>query len=143
MAVNGVADYLVGVVLRSLPGQQGGGAGVGRDGQETRRAGQTFPHDHRQLGGGAGRAQTVDRYALVVACVLQRQLVDEQDSGALSLHSDEGPDGLAVLQPVQHRWGLCRAVAHESGGVSPGERHCFRGLENHRRGCREVGDKAF
>lgn len=70
LAVHGVADDLVRVVLGFLPGEQGGGAG-GRGGQVARRAGQTFPHNDRQLGGGTRRAQSVVRDALVVALVLQ------------------------------------------------------------------------
>lgn len=115
-----VADDLVRVVLRFLPGEQGGGAGVGRDDQVSRGAGQTLPHDDRQLGGGAGRAQAVVRDALVVAGVLQGQLVDEQDPGALALHPPERADGLAVLQPVQDRRRLPGAVAHKPGCVTAG-----------------------
>lgn len=130
-----VADDLVRVILRLLPGEQGSCTGVGCSRQVTRRAGQTFPHNDRQLGSGTGRAQPVVCYALVVACILQCQLVDEQDSRALGLHSSEGLDGLAILQPVQHWRRLPRAVAHKPGCVSPGEGHCLWGLENHWRGC--------
>lgn len=131
LAVHRVADDLVRVVLRFLPGEQGSCAGVGRGGQVARRAGQTLPHDHRQLGGGACRAQPIVSYALVVARVLQCQLVDEQDSRGLALRASEGLDGLAVLQPVQHRRRLPGAVAHEPGCVAPGEGCGFWGLEDH------------
>lgn len=106
-----------------------------------RRAGQTFPYNDCQLGSGAGRAQSIVRYALVVPCVLQCQLVDEQDSRVLGLHSSERLDGLAVLQPVQHRRRLTRAVAHKPGCVSPGEGHSLWGLENHWRGYRKQRTK--
>ena len=130
-----VADDLVRVVLRFLPGEQGSRAGVGSGRQVARRAGQTFPHNDRQLGSGTGRAQPIVCYALVVARILQRQLVDEQDSGALALHPPERLDRLAILQPVQH-WGrLPGAVAHKPGCVSPGEGCRLWGLENHWRGC--------
>lgn len=130
MAVNRIANYLVRVVFRFLPGEQGSCAGVGCSRQVTRRAGQTFPYDDRQFGSGTGRAQPIVRYALVVACVLQCQLVDEQDSRALSLHSSEWLDGLAVLQPVQHWRRLPRAVTHKPGCVSPWKRYCLWWLEN-------------
>lgn len=135
LAVHRVADDLVRVVLRFLPGEQCSCAGVGRGRQVARRAGQTFPHNDRQLGSGTGSAQPVVCYALVVARILQCQLVDKQDSGALALHPSKRPDGLAVLQPVQHWRRLPRTVAHKPGCVSPGEGRRLWGLENHWRSC--------
>lgn len=84
-----VADDLVRVVLRFFPGEQGSCAGVGRGRQVVRRAGQTFPHNDRQLGSGTGCPQPIVCYALVVARILQCQLVDEQESGALALDPSE------------------------------------------------------
>lgn len=107
---------------------------MGRGRQVARGAGKTLPHDDRQLGGGTGRAQVVVCDTLVVAGVLQGQLVDEQHPGALGLHPSEGPDGLAILQPVQGRRRLPGAVAHEPGRVPPREGHCLWGQEDHRWG---------
>lgn len=141
--MHGVADDLVRVVLRLLPGEQGAGAGVGGGSQVVGRAGQTLSHDHRQLGGGAGRPQPVVGDALVVAGVLQRQLVDEQDPPDLALDPSGRLDGLAVLQPVQHRRRLPGAVAHEPGRVSPGKGGRLRGLENDWRSCLKSGTKLW
>lgn len=139
--MHGVADDLVRVVLWLLPGEQGAGAGVGGGSQVVGRAGQTLPHNHRELGRGARRPQPVVGDALVVAGVLQRQLVDEQESPDLALDPPGRLDGLAVLQPVQHRRRLPRAVAHEPGRVSPGKGGRLRGLENDWRSCLKSGTK--
>lgn len=80
-----VTDDLVRVVLWFLPGEQGSCAGVGHGRQVARRAGQTFPHNDCQLGSGTGRPKPIVCYALVVAGILQCQLVDEQDSRTLAL----------------------------------------------------------
>ena len=103
LAVHRVADDLVCVVLWFLPGEQGRCAGVGHSREVARWAWQTFPHNDRQLGSCAGCAKPVVCYALVVALVLQGQLVDEQDPRALGLHSSERLNGMTVLKPVQHR----------------------------------------
>lgn len=129
-----IADDLVGVVLGFLPGEKGSGAGEGRSRQVARRTREAFPHNDCKLGSGTRCSQPVVCDALVVARVLQRQLVDKQDSRALGLHSAEWLDGLPVLQPVQHWGGFPRAVAHKPGSVPPGERHRLRGLKNYRRG---------
>lgn len=97
LAVHRVADDLVRVVLGFFPGEQGTCAGVGGGRQVVGRAGQALPHNHRQFGSGAGCAQPVVRDALVVARVLQCQLVDEQDSAVLVLDPSGRFDGLAVL----------------------------------------------
>lgn len=89
LTVNRVADDLVRVVLRLLPGEQGRCAGVGCGSQVVRGAGQTFPHDDRQLGGGACCPQSVVCYALVITGILRCQLVDEQNPGALALDPPE------------------------------------------------------
>jgi len=134
LVVHRVADDLVEVVLGPLPGEQHGGAGVGHGQQVARRAGQPLAHDHRQLGGGAGRAHAVVSDALVEARVLHGQLVDEQHAGALGLHAAEGADGLAIAQPVHRGRRLPGAVADEARRVAAGQGHRLRGLQDHRRG---------
>lgn len=135
LTVNGVADDLVRVVFGRLPGEQGRCAGVRRSSQVARGAGETFPHDDRQLGGGACCPQSIVCYALVITGILRCQLVDEQNSGALALDPPEWLDGLAVLQPVQYWRRLTCAVAHEPGSVAPGQGRCLGGLYNHRWCC--------
>lgn len=142
LTVNGVADDLVRVVFGRLPGEQGRCAGVRRSSQVARGAGETFPHDDRQLGGGACCPQSIVCYALVITGILRCQLVDEQNSGALALDPPEWLDGLAVLQPVQYWRRLTCAVAHEPGSVAPGQGCCLGGLYNHRWCCSRWDTKA-
>lgn len=135
LVVHGVGNDLVCVVFGFLPGEQGHCAGVRRSSQVARAAGETFFHNDRQPGNGAGCPKPVFSDALIVTCVLQSQLVDEQHPRALHLHSPERSNGLAVLQPVQHWERFPRTVAQKPGGIPPGEGHRLRGLNNHWRGC--------
>lgn len=134
LEVHRVGNDLVRVILRLLPGEQGSGAGVRHCRQVARRAGQTLPHNDRQLGSGTGCAKLTVSYALIVAVILQSQLVDEQHSGTLRFHPSERLDELAILQPAQHRRRLPRAVAQKSGCISSRQGHWLWGLKNHRRG---------
>lgn len=89
LTVDGVTNDLVRVVLGLLPGEQGRRAGVRCGSQMVRGAGQTFPHDDRQLGGGTCCPQSIVCYALVITGILWCQLVDEQNPGALALDTPE------------------------------------------------------
>lgn len=97
LTVNGVADDLVRVVLGLLPGEQGRCAGIWRGSQVVRGAGQTFPHNDCQLGGGTCCPQSIVCYALVITGIFWRQLVNEQNPGALALDPPERLDGLAIF----------------------------------------------
>lgn len=97
LAVNRIPNDLIRVVLRFLPSEEGSCAGVRCDRQVPWGAGQTLPHNNSEYGSGAGCAQTIICYALVVTCVFQCQLVNEEHSRALDLHSPERLQRLSIF----------------------------------------------
>lgn len=128
LVVQGEADDLLAVVLRPLPGHEDGGAGEGHGRHLLGSAGQTLPHDHRELGSGTGHAQTVLSHALVVASILQANLVDDEAAAALHLHAPVGEDGLPILQPLDGRGWLSLCLAHKPGRAGSGAGDGFRSL---------------
>lgn len=124
------ADYLVAVVFRWFPGEQRGCARVGRGHQVAWRAGQPLPHNDGELGSGAGCTQAVGSDTLVVSCIIQPQLVDQQNSRVLSLNSGIRLDPLSILQPSQGGGRITRTVTHKASSISAGQRHCLWRLED-------------
>lgn len=134
LVVDGESDDLLAVVLWRIPGEQDGGAGVRRGLEVKWRTGKPRPHNDGQFGGGAGGAQDVGGEALVISGVVRPQLVDEENTGALSLHPRGPVQTLAVLQPEQRRSRRTRTVTHEPRRVPPRQRDRLRRFHNHRRG---------
>lgn len=128
LVVQGEADDLLAVVLWPLPGHEDGGTGEGHGRDLLGSTGQTLPHDHRELGGGTGHAQAVLSHTLVVASILQADLVDDKGAAALHLHAPVGENGLPVLQPVDGGDWLSLCLAHKPGRAGSGAGDGFRGL---------------
>lgn len=128
LVVQGEADDLLAVVLWPLPGHQHGAAGEGHGRDLLGSAGQTLPHDHRELGGGTGHAQAVLSHTLVVASILQADLVDDEAAAALHLHAPVGEDGLPILQPVDGGGWLSLCLAHKPGCAGSGAGDGLRSL---------------
>lgn len=128
LVVQGEADDLLAVVLRPLPGHEDSGAGEGHGRDPLGSAGQTLPHDNGELGSGTGHAQAVLSHTLVVASILQADLVDDEAAAALHLHAPVGEDGLPVLQPVDGGGWLSLCLAHKPGCAGSGAGDGFRSL---------------
>lgn len=126
--MQGEANDLLAVVFWALPRHQDCRAGQGDSGHPLGSAGQPLPHDDRELGCGTGQAQPVFCHTLIVAGILQPNLIDHQAAAALDFHTPIGLESLPILQPVEGRGWLPFCFADKPGSAGAGTRDGFGGL---------------
>lgn len=134
LVVDGEANDQLAVVLWRIPREQDGGAGLSRSLEMKRTARKPRPHNDGQFGSGTGGAQDIGGEALVIPGIFRSQLVDEENPGALSLHTRCPLQTLTVLQPQQRRSRRTRTVTHKPRRVPLRQRDRLRRFHYHRRG---------
>lgn len=128
--MKGESNDLLIVLLWPFPGYQDRSTGEQAGGQPLRSAGQAFPHYNHEPASSTGHPQVIFCHTLVVASIIQPNLVDHQSATTLNLHPAIGQKGLAILHPVDawRRFSFC--FADKPGSASASARDGFRSLRD-------------